>query len=71
MADHHYRLCFADASGQYNGECYDDAGSLNLATDLFVRSGQTTGGIEAWLEGETPPPQGGQILFMPLIANSD
>ena len=44
-----YRVSFYDESGTYLGECYDDATSVDFATDIPVTAGATTGSIDAAL----------------------
>lgn len=45
-----YRIEFVDYNGQYAGEFYDDASTMDLATDIVVEQGVTSSGIDAVLE---------------------
>ena len=44
-----YRVGFRDESGQYLGEYYDNATSVETATDVPVTAGATTDNIDAEL----------------------
>jgi protocatechuate 3,4-dioxygenase beta subunit len=71
LADHHYRICFTDPAGNYEGECYDDVTDMSRATDVVVAGGQVTTNIMAWLSGESNPPpvDAEHRLFIPIITN--
>ena len=44
-----YRVCFYDDTGTYVDECYDDAGSVDTASDVPVTVGATTSGVDSAL----------------------
>jgi hypothetical protein len=68
MADSHYRLCFTDPAGYFDGECYDNVTNINQASDVVVENGQITADINAWLEGEDPPDANYRV-YLPMITN--